>query len=48
MSPDAVARQAISAINLVLRLERQGSVRRIAQLGRFRLDSEGQLAVEVV
>jgi pilus assembly protein CpaF len=48
MSPDAVARQTISAINVVLHLERQDGVRRIAQLGRFRLDSEGRLAVEAV
>jgi pilus assembly protein CpaF len=48
MSPDAVARQTISAVNVVLHLERQGSARRIAQLGRFRLDTEGRLAVEAV
>jgi pilus assembly protein CpaF len=46
MSPNAVARQTISAINLVLHLERQGGVRHISELGRFALDQEGRLAVE--
>jgi len=43
MSPVAVARQAVSAIGLVLHLERRGSERRLAQLGRFELDARGLL-----
>ena len=35
LSPDAVARQTVSAFDLVLHLERVGGRRRLAQLGRF-------------
>ncbi|KFF58861.1 hypothetical protein JF66_15430 [Cryobacterium sp. MLB-32] len=45
MSPEAVARQAASAIGLVLHLERRGGERRLSQIGRFELDSRGALAV---
>ena len=43
MSQAAVARQTVSAIGLVLHLERRGGSRRIAQLGRFELDARGLL-----
>lgn len=45
MTPDAVARQTVSAIGLVLHLEREDGVRRLAQLGRFELDGHGRLDV---
>lgn len=45
MTPDAVARQTVSAIGLVLHLERDGGVRRLAQLGRFALDEDGRLDI---
>lgn len=48
MSPTAVARQAVSAIGMVLHLERTAGVRRLAQLGRLVLDSSDRLAVEAV
>lgn len=43
MSVEAVARQAVSAIGLVVHLERVDGVRRIATLGRFGLDTGGRL-----
>jgi len=43
MSQAAVARQTVSAIGLVLHLERRGGERRLAQLGRFELDARGLL-----
>lgn len=45
MTPDAVARQTVSAIGLVLHLDRQDGVRRLAQVGRFELDPGGRLAI---
>jgi helicase/secretion neighborhood ATPase len=45
MSVGAVARQAVSAIGLVVQLERVGGVRRIAQMGRFDVDAHGRLTV---
>ena len=47
MSAEAVARQTVSAIDLVLHLERVDGVRRLAQAGRFRLDAHDRLAMEV-
>lgn len=46
MSADAVARQTVSAIGLVLHLEQRGGVRRLAALGCFALDPGGRLRVE--
>jgi pilus assembly protein CpaF len=43
MSAGAVARQTVSAIDLVLHLERQGGTRRLAQVGRFVLDPADRL-----
>ncbi len=40
----AVARQAVSAIDAVLHVERGAGVRRIAQLGRLAVDGNGRLA----
>lgn len=45
MTADAVARQTVSAIGLVLHLERDDGVRRLAQVGRFELDGAGRLAI---
>lgn len=46
LSPDAVARQTVSAFDLVLHVERVDGRRRLAQVGRFRLHGD-RLAVEV-
>jgi pilus assembly protein CpaF len=45
LSVDAVARQAASAFDLVLHLERRGGERRLASMGRLVLDHD-RLAVE--
>jgi pilus assembly protein CpaF len=43
LSPTAIARQAVSAIDWVLHLERDGPRRRLAQIGRFDLDARDRL-----
>jgi pilus assembly protein CpaF len=43
MTPEAVARQTVSAIGLVLHLERRGGARSIDAVGRFGLDEHGRL-----
>jgi pilus assembly protein CpaF len=43
MSPTAIARQTASAIDTVLHLERNRDSRRLAQIGRFELDSRNRL-----
>jgi pilus assembly protein CpaF len=48
MTPDAVARQTVSAIGLVLHLERVNGARRLARLGRFCLDPQGRLSIQEV
>jgi pilus assembly protein CpaF len=45
MSPDAVARQAVSALDVVLHVERRPEGRRLAALGRLGLDRRGRLEV---
>ncbi|MDQ1576833.1 MAG: pilus assembly protein CpaF [Microbacteriaceae bacterium] len=45
MTQEAVARQTVSAIGLVLHLEREGGVRRLAEVGRFTLDARERLSV---
>lgn len=45
MTPDAVARQTVSAIGLILHLEREEGGRRLAQIGRFELDGHGRLGI---
>jgi len=45
MSPDAVARQAVSALDLVLHVERTPEGRRLAAVGRLALDRRGRLEV---
>jgi pilus assembly protein CpaF len=47
LSPDAVARQTVSAFDLVLHLERVGGKRRLAQLGRFEQRGD-RLAVQAL
>ncbi len=46
MTAEAVARQAVSAIGLILHLERVDGQRRLAQLGRFAIDADGRLRTE--
>ena len=46
MSADAVARQAVSAFDLVVHLERVDGRRRVAQIGRFHLSDDRRLGVE--
>jgi pilus assembly protein CpaF len=45
MSPDAVARQAVSAFDVVLHVERTAQGRRLAAVGSLDLDDQGRLAV---
>ncbi len=45
LSPQAMARQAVSAIGAVLHLERVDGVRRLAQVGALELDASGALRV---
>jgi len=45
MSPDAVARQAVSALDVVLHLERTPDGRRLAAVGTLALDRRGRLEV---
>ncbi|MCW4385168.1 TadA family conjugal transfer-associated ATPase [Salinibacterium sp. SYSU T00001] len=45
MSPDAVARQSVSAIGAVLHLVRRDGRRMLARMGRFELDPAGRLAI---
>ncbi len=45
LSDTGVARQAVSAIGLILHLERVGGVRRLAHIGRFQLDAQSRLAI---
>ena len=48
MSASAVARQTVSAIGLVLHLERTDGVRRLDAVGRFTLDGRDRLSIEAV
>ncbi|MFD3442985.1 TadA family conjugal transfer-associated ATPase [Microbacteriaceae bacterium 4G12] len=45
LSPEAVARQAVSAIGLVVHLARRSGERRVVGLGRFTLDARDRLGV---
>ncbi len=45
LSPEATARQAVSAIGAVLHVERVDGIRRLAQQGTLVLDAVGRLAV---
>jgi len=45
LSAEAVARQAVSAIGLVVHLARRGGRRRVVGLGRFRLDERDRLRI---
>ena len=42
----ALARQAVSAIGMVIHLERSGGQRRLGGFGRLRLDADGRLGIE--
>lgn len=46
MSPEAIARQTVSAIDLVLHIERRGGVRALSETGRFVLDARDRLVME--
>ncbi|WP_082499135.1 MULTISPECIES: TadA family conjugal transfer-associated ATPase [unclassified Rathayibacter] len=46
MGQEAIARQTVSAIDLVLHLERVGGRRRLASWGGFALDPAGRLRIE--
>ncbi|MCY7405457.1 MAG: TadA family conjugal transfer-associated ATPase [Cryobacterium sp.] len=48
MSAAAVARQTVSAIGLVLHLERTDGVRRLDAVGRFTLNGRDRLSIEAV
>ena len=48
LSPEAVARQTVSAIDLVIHLERRDGVRQLVDMGEFRLDAAGRLAMTSV
>lgn len=45
MTPEALARQAVSALHLVLHLERRAGRRRVAAVGRLSLSDRGLLAI---
>jgi pilus assembly protein CpaF len=44
----AIARQAVSALDAVLHVERRNDVRRLVQLGRFAIDHDGRLRTEKI
>lgn len=48
MSPEAVARQSISAIDLVMHVERDRGVRSLVDMGEFVLDEAGRLQITSV
>ena len=45
LGPEAIARQAVSALHAVLHLERVDGTRRVAQIGGFALDARDRLTV---
>jgi pilus assembly protein CpaF len=45
LTPDAMARQAVSAVGCVIHIERVGGVRRVAGLGRLELDHRDRLRI---
>lgn len=48
LEPTVLARQAVSAFDLVLHVERRRGVRRLGAAGQLRLDRGGRLAVDCV
>lgn len=46
LSSEALARQVVSALKIVVHLERRDGAHRIAQLGRLRLSDDGTLGVQ--
>jgi pilus assembly protein CpaF len=48
LGPEALARQAVSAFDLVLHVERRGSRRRLGAVGTLRVTADGRLEVRLV
>lgn len=48
MSPEAVARQTVSAIDLVMHVERDRGVRSLVDMGEFGIDDRGRLQITSV
>lgn len=48
MSPEAVARQTVSAIDLVMHVERDRGVRSLVDMGEFSIDPQGRLQITSV
>lgn len=48
LSPEALARQAVSAFDVVLHVERHGGRRRLAAVGEFSIGTDGRLVVRPV
>ncbi len=48
LGPEALARQAVSALDLVLHVERHGGQRRLAAVGAVRIGPDGRLVVRPV
>jgi pilus assembly protein CpaF len=48
LTPGATARQTVSAVGVVLHLERRGDVRRLVRMGRFALDARDRLRIEPI
>ena len=48
MNADAVARQTVSAIDLVMHIERRDGVRQLSDMGEFWLDDSGRLRITSV
>ncbi|MBF4608744.1 TadA family conjugal transfer-associated ATPase [Curtobacterium sp. VKM Ac-1393] len=48
LGPEALARQAVSAFDVVLHVERRAGRRRLAAVGAFRVGSDGRLVVRPV
>jgi len=48
MAPTALARQAVSALHLVVHLQRATAGRRVAGIGRLRLGPAGELGIEEI
>ncbi|MBK0420232.1 Flp pilus assembly complex ATPase component TadA [Leucobacter sp. CSA1] len=48
LEPAAIARQVVSALHLVVHLEREGTRHRIGAIGRFALRADGLLTVEEI
>ena len=47
LESSAIARQAVSAIDAILHIERVAGIRRLAQLGHFELDARDRLTIAI-